>query len=31
MDRPVALVPKDGIKPLLVAPVLAAAQVIYAK
>jgi predicted nucleotidyltransferase len=31
VGRPVDLIPKAGLKPLLVAPVLAAAQVIYAK
>ncbi len=31
VGRPVDLVPKAGLKPLLIAPVLAAAQVIYAK
>ena len=31
VGRPVDLVPKAGLKPLLVEPVLAAAQVIYAK
>lgn len=31
VGRPVDLVPKLGLKPLLAAPVLAAAQVIYAK
>jgi hypothetical protein len=31
VGRPVDLVPKAGLKPLLAAPVLAAAQVIYAR